>query len=83
MLNKSARTLVKGGEVRLYQNPVLYVLMLVENLRCYFSVKTPCFIKFQAIKDSRRKRRRLVMPESLTTNYTAGPYWSGRIAVVV
>ena len=75
--------LVKGGEVWLYQKPVLYMPMLVEILRCAFTVKTPCFIKFQAIKDSQKKGRRLVMSASLTTNYTAGPFWSGRIAAVV
>ena len=76
-------TLVKGGEVWLCQKPVLYTPMLVKTLRCAFTVKTPCFIKFQAIKDSRRKGRRLVMFAGLTTNYTAGPFWSGLIAAVV
>ena len=76
-------TLVKGGEVWLYQKPILYMPILVKILHYYFSIKTPCFIMFQAIKDSRRKGRRLAMQESLTTNYTAGPNWSGRIAAVV
>ena len=76
-------TLVKGGEVWLYQKPVLCMPMLVEILRYAFTVKTPYFIKFQAIKDSRRKGRRLVMSAGLTTNYTAGPFWSGRIAAPV
>ena len=56
--------------------------MLVEILRCAFTVKTPCFIKFQAIKDSRRKGRRLVMSASLTTNYTVGGQTTGRVMVV-
>ena len=45
-------TLVKGGEVWLYQKPVLYMPMLVEILQYAFTVKTLYFIKFQAIEDS-------------------------------
>jgi hypothetical protein len=75
--------LVKGGEVWLYQKPVIHMPMLVKILQYTFTVKTPYFVKFQVIEDSRRKGRKLVMPASLTTNYTAGPFWSGRIAVVV
>ena len=76
-------TLVKGGEVWLYQKPVLCMPMLVEILLYDFTVKTPYFIEFQVIKDSRRKGRRLAIPAGLTTNYTAGPFWSSRIAAVV